>query len=49
MQIGIPMFFVYLLYRYRVPALARYKKRCHQVSISAVELVRRHRSQLVAN
>jgi hypothetical protein len=31
MQIGIPMFFVYLLYRYRVPALARYKKRCHQL------------------
>jgi hypothetical protein len=31
MQIGIPMFFVYLLYRYRVPELARHKKRCHQV------------------
>jgi hypothetical protein len=25
------MFFVYLLYRYRVPAIARYKKRCHQL------------------
>jgi hypothetical protein len=25
------MFFVYLLYRYRVPALARHKKRCHQL------------------
>jgi hypothetical protein len=31
MQIGIPMFFVYLLYRYRVPELARHKKRCHQL------------------
>jgi hypothetical protein len=31
LQIGIPMFFVYLLYRYRVPAIARYKKRCHQL------------------
>ena len=30
-QIGIPMFFVWLLYRYRVPELARYKKRCHQL------------------
>ena len=31
MQVGIPMFFVYLLYRYRVPTLARHKKRCHQL------------------
>ena len=31
MQIGIPMFFVWLLYRYRVPELARYKKRSHQL------------------
>ena len=30
-QIGIPMFFVWLLYRYRVPELARHKKRCHQL------------------
>jgi hypothetical protein len=30
-QIGIPVFFVYLLYRYRVPTLARRKKRCHQL------------------
>ena len=30
-QIGIPMFFVWLLYRYRVPELARYKKRSHQL------------------
>jgi hypothetical protein len=30
-QIGIPMFFIYLLYRYRVPTLARRKKRCHQL------------------
>jgi len=30
-QIGIPMFFVWLLYRYRVPTLARHKKRCHEL------------------
>jgi hypothetical protein len=31
LQVGIPMLFVYLLYRYRVPTLARQKKRCHQL------------------